>query len=103
MTINYEKCNYSKGNKHQFCKHPYYCIFNNNRIQLEKRILNLQQKIQKTEQNIQFIEYEGTTNSEGDYHDLKEDLKIYNNDYKKLEDFENKIKKGMVKRYGFKQ
>lgn len=32
-------CYYSEGSKHECCTHQHYCIFNKNRIELEKTIM----------------------------------------------------------------
>ena len=39
-------CRYDEGCKHELCKHPYYCIFNPKRVELEKQITNLENELE---------------------------------------------------------
>ena len=95
-------CYWSPGtDKHSCCTHQHYCIFNNNRIQLETDILKLENELHQRIYDLKFIKNEGTNNC-ADYEATKNRITLLNNDLENLRKFRNKIieNKG-VRGYGF--
>lgn len=95
-------CYYSPGDdKHDACTHQHYCIFNNNRIQLETDITKLENELHQRIYDLKFIKNEGTNNS-ADYEATKNRIKILNADLEHLRNHRNKIIENKeVKGYGF--
>lgn len=84
-------CYYSPGTKkHNTCTHPHYCIFNQNRIQLEKNIHQLEKELHQRITDLKFITNEGTHNS-ADYTATRKRITILNNDLEHLRKFRDKI------------
>lgn len=89
--IDYNKCNYSPGkNPHSTCTHPHYCIFNKNRIELEKNIQELEKELDDKIYSLNFIKKEGTHNSRTP-DEIKNRIKILNEDLYRLKEFKNKM------------
>lgn len=97
-------CYYSPGtDKHSCCTHPHYCIFNENRIQLEKDIRALEIELEKRMKDLKFIKNEGTSNC-ADYEATTERITIINFDLERLRKSRNNILGNKeVKGYGFIQ
>ena len=94
-------CYYSPGeDKHAACTHPHYCIFNQNRINLETDILKLENELHQRIHDLKFIKNEGTNNC-ADYEATTNRIKILNKDLENLREFRNKIIEKEVKGYGF--
>ena len=95
-------CFYSSGDdKHECCTHPHYCIFNQNRINLETDITKLENELHQRIYDLKFIKNEGTNNS-ADYEVTKERIRILNTDLEHLRKHRNKIIENKeVKGYGF--
>ena len=98
-------CYYNEGSKHELCKHKHYCIFNENRIQLEKQIQELQQKIAEFEKILyDFINGDIIYHKELDeFYTVNVDVytgtdgeKHYKTDVKVSEDFESKLRSLLV-------
>ena len=81
-------CYYSKGNKHELCPHRNWCIFNPERIQLEKTIQKISLLLKQAEKqyNQQLINGDELIFTE-------EDLEVIKNDLKNLKEYEKKVKK----------
>ena len=79
-------CYYSKGNKHELCPHQNWCIFNPERIQLEKTIQKISLLLKKAEKqyNQQLINGDELIFTE-------EDLESIKNDLKNLKEYEKKV------------
>ncbi len=106
-------CRYDDGCEHELCKHPHYCIFNKNRVDLETDITNLENEISNLKKMDNLL-----LNSEVIYHDEFKDF-INNGDFtglkNKIKDliniktgelndlvrFKNRVLDGNVKGYGF--
>lgn len=96
------ECYHSPGDdKHSCCTHPTYCIFNPNRIRLEKNIHTIKSELQQRKKDLEFINSEGTPNS-ADYLQTKARIKYLNADLQHLRKHKNKIIKNKVKAYGHK-
>ena len=95
-------CYYSPGDdKHSCCTHPHYCIFNQNRIQLETDITKLENELHQRIYGLKFIKNEGTNNC-ADYKATKRRIKTLNTDLDYLRKFRNKIIENKEARgYGF--
>ena len=84
-------CYWSPGtDKHDTGTHPHYCIFNNNRIQLETDITKLENELHQRIYDLKFIKNEGTNNC-ADYKQTRERIKALNTDLDHLRKFRNKI------------
>ena len=95
-------CYWSPGeDQHECCTHQHYCIFNNNRIQLETDITKLENELPQRTHDLKFIKNEGTNNC-ADYEATKNRIKILNSDLEHLRKFRKKIIENTeVKGYGF--
>ena len=95
-------CYYSPGDdKHNNCTHQYYCIFNNNRIQLETDIHKLESELHQRIYDLKFIKNEGTSNC-ADYKATMNRITILNTDLENLRKSRNNIIENKeVKGYGF--
>ena len=95
-------CYYSPGDdKHSCCTHPHYCIFNTNRINLEKDITKLENELHQRIIDLKFIKNEGTDNC-ADYEATTERIRILNTDLEHLRKFRNKIIENKeAKGYGY--
>ena len=95
-------CYWSPGeDQHECCTHQHYCIFNNNRIQLETDITKLENELHQRIHDLKFIKNEGTNNC-ADYEATKNRIKILNSDLEHLRKFRKKIIENTeVKGYGF--
>ena len=96
-------CFYSPGtDQHSCCTHPHYCIFNENRINLEKDITKLENELHQRITDLKFIKNEGTNNC-ADYEATKNRITVLNTDLEHLRNFRNKIIENKeVKGYGYK-
>lgn len=84
-------CYYSPGpDKHSCCTHQHYCIFNENRINLEKDITKLKNELHQRITDLKFIKNEGTNNC-ADYEATKNRIRVLNTDLEHLRNFRNKI------------
>ena len=84
-------CYWSPGkDSHSCCTHQHYCIFNQNRIQLETDINKLENELHQRIYDLKFIKNEGTNNC-ADYEATKERIKILNADLEHLRNHRNKI------------
>ena len=84
-------CYYSPGtDKHSTCTHQHYCIFNENRINLEKDITKLENELHQRITDLKFIKNEGTNNC-ADYEATKNRITVLNTDLEHLRNFRNKI------------
>ena len=95
-----DTCYFSEGTKHECCTHQHYCIFNTNRVNLEKEIGNLLSRLADLElqlSNLRTGEYYTTAN----YEDTKKQITIVKTDLRNLRQFENKILKKEIDGYGF--
>ena len=93
-------CYFSEGTKHGCCTHQHYCIFNSNRINLEKEIGRLLKRLEHLElqlSNLRSGEYFTTAN----YSETKKEIKIIKTDLRNLRLFENRIIKKEIDGYGF--
>ena len=94
-------CYWSPGeDKHSCCTHPHYCIFNPNRIRLDKNIHDLETELHKRINDLNFIKKEGTSNT-ADYKTTKARIKYLNADLEHLRKHKNKMIKNEVKAYGY--
>ena len=94
-------CYWSPGtDKHSCCTHQHYCIFNNNRIQLETDILKLENELHQRIYDLKFIKNEGTNNC-ADYEATKDRITLLNRDLENLrKSRKNIIENTEVKGYG---
>lgn len=99
-TINYNTCYYSPGTRHSCCTHSYYCIFNNNRINLENQINTLSNELHMHINNLNALK-NGKTYTNANYGETKESIKLLNDDLNRLREFEKRIKNKEVKGYGY--
>lgn len=100
---NLNTCYYSPGtDQHSTCTHPHYCIFNPNRIDLEKNITKLENELHQRINELNFIKKEGTNNS-ADYEVTKNRIRYLNADLERLRKHRENIIKMEVKEYGFIQ
>lgn len=84
-------CYYSPGSdSHSCCTHPHYCIFNQNRIQLETDITKIENELHQRIHDLKFIKNEGTKNC-ADYDETSKRIRILNADLEHLRKFRNKI------------
>ena len=93
-------CYFSEGTKHKCCTHQHYCIFNSNRIALEKQIGQLLRRLNHLElqlSNLRSGEYFTTAN----YDETKKEIQIIKTDLRNLRLFENRILKKEIDGYGF--
>lgn len=98
--IDYNTCYYSPGHdKHSGCTHQHYCIFNLNRIELEKQINDLSNDLHSHIQALHALKT-GRNYTNANYRETKEAIKLLNEDLGNLRDFEKKIKNKGVKGYG---
>ena len=99
--IDYNTCYYSPGSdKHSCCTHPHYCIFNQNRIELETQINNLSKELHSHIQSWNALKT-GREYTNANYRETKEAIKLLNEDLNMLREFEKKIKNKEVKGYGY--
>lgn len=100
--IDYNTCYYSPGDndKHSCCTHPHYCIFNNNRINLESQIHSLEKELHSHIQSYTALKT-GRNYTNADYRQTKEAIKLLNEDLNNLRGFKEKIKNKEVKGYGY--
>ena len=93
-------CYWSPGDdKHATCTHPYYCIFNPNRIRLDNDIRRLETELHQRITDLKFIKNEGTQNS-ADYNQTRNRIKYLNIDLEKMRKFRDNIIEKEVKAYG---
>jgi hypothetical protein len=97
MSLN--KCNYSEGGRHSCCTHPYYCIFNEKRWKLEKKITELNKEYKK-------LDTLRTSYIVGNYVDMDYDMiickiSIIEKDIKQLNEFKQKILNMEIDGYGY--
>jgi len=95
-------CYYSPGtDKHECCTHQHYCIFNNNRIQLDHDITRLETELHQRIIDLKFIKNEGTNNC-ADYEATKERITLLNRDLENLrKSRRNIIENTEVRGYGY--
>ena len=100
IPINHNECNYSKGNQHDCCKHPSYCIFNKHRINMENMIHQLEIEQHQLNKDLEFINEEATDNC-ANYNDTISRLKIVNADLNRMKKFRANIIKKEDEKYGY--
>ena len=95
-------CYYSPGtDKHEYCTHPNYCIFNPNRIRLDNDIHKLETELHQRITDLKFIKNEGTNNC-ADYEQTKARITLLNRDLEILRKNRKKIIENKeVRAYGF--
>ena len=100
--IDYNTCYYSPGqhDHHSCCTHQHYCIFNENRITLEKQINNLSNELHYHTKALNALKT-GRNYTNANYKVTKERIKLLNEDLGNLRNFEKKIKNKEVKGYGY--
>lgn len=97
---NKNTCYYSEGDKHKTCTHPYYCIFNDYRNQLESDITTIENKYNSLTNQLKNIQ-KGDIHTEKDYEELLKDIENIEQEYIDLTDFRNNILEEKVKSYGY--
>lgn len=93
-------CTYSEGGKHSQCEHPHYCIFNENRENLEQKIVESLKKYHELKKAYNsYLNNDVNDVSDYDYH-LKK-MKLVKNKLIRLMEFKEKIINDGVKGYGY--
>lgn len=97
MSLN--NCNYSEGGQHSCCTHQHYCIFNEKRWKLEKKITELNREYKKW--NTLRISYIVGNYVNMDYDMIIRKLNIIETDIKELNKFKQKILNMEIGGYGY--
>jgi len=93
-------CYYSSGSKHECCTHQQYCIFNQKRDQLERKIRKNWLKYYELKK-IYNSYLKGYYCRDIDYDFLLKKLDLVKHNISRLVQFRNKIINGEVDGYGF--
>lgn len=98
MRIDYNDCWYSHGadKPHKACLHPFYCIFNPNRVRLESMIVDLENELKSIE-----LELNPDTYTNNNYNDLMKEKTQLMEDLEELLIFRNNIIDKEVEEYGY--
>ena len=94
-------CYYSPGDdKHECCTHQHYCIFNQNRVKLEKKITSNWREYYKLKRT--YGSYlKGYYTGDVDYNFLLKKLKMVKSNISRLVAIKEKIIRGDIDGYGF--
>lgn len=97
--MNLNECNYNNGGKHEYCSHQYYCIFNDKRWRLEKKLTKLltEYKELKTLKNSYII----GNYCNVDYNNIIKKLNLTQESISRLIQFRQKVLEKKVKGYGY--
>lgn len=97
--MNLNKCNYSEGGGHDYCSHSHYCIFNEKRWRLEKKLTKLLKEYNelKTQKNSYILGYYCNV----DYNEIIKKLNLVQESISRLIEFKQKILDNEVKGYGY--
>ena len=97
--MNLNECNYSEGGQHSTCTHPHYCIFNEKRWMLDKKITELlkQYELLKIMKNSYVLGYYCNV----DYDNVIKQLSVIKESIKRLIEFKCKILDKKVDGYGY--
>lgn len=93
-------CYYSEGGRHKCCTHQHYCIFNENRVRLEMKIMDNWREYYSLKKLYNSY-LKGDYTGELDYDFLLKKLNIVKSNISRLVLFEKKIIDGDVNGYGF--
>ena len=93
------KCYWSAGSEHSCCTHPHYCIFNNNRWDLDKQLTKLWKRYNsllklKNSYNLGYF-------TDSDYSSIISKLTVVKNDIGRLTEFKKNVLAGEVNGYGY--
>lgn len=93
-------CSYDGGSKHSNCSHPNYCIFNENRWELMKKITHIEQELNFWKLQLNNLR-NGGYHTTVTYSEVKKKIKSLELDLKNLRLFEFKVINGDIDGYGF--
>ena len=93
-------CTYSEGGKHSQCEHPHYCIFNENRENLERKITESVRKYHELKKSYNSY-LNGDVNDVFDYDFHLKKMKLTRDKLIRLMEFKEKVISKGVKGYGY--
>ena len=93
-------CYYSRGSQHKCCTHQHYCIFNKNRVKLEKQIGEAWRKYYDLKK-LHDSYLKGYYTEDIDYRFLLKKIDLVKSNISRLVLIEKKIIDGDVNGYGF--
>ena len=93
-------CYYSKGSKHECCTHQHYCIFNENRWNLEKQLMKNWREYSELKR-LHNSYLRGDYHGDIDYDFLMRKIGSVRQNISRLTQYRTEIIEGKVKGYGY--